>query len=70
NIDQPEIAGQLGERKAGSIIDTGADIVASGNIGCLTQLETHLNRQGSTIRVLHTMQVLRDAIRGRSLGGN
>jgi glycolate oxidase iron-sulfur subunit len=35
--------------------------VATGNIGCMTQLATHLDQQGSSIRVRHTMQVLRDA---------
>ena len=41
---------------------TGAEIVATGNIGCLTQLRVHLARLNSPIRVLHTMQVLRNAM--------
>jgi glycolate oxidase iron-sulfur subunit len=63
NIDQPEIAASLGEQKAKAVIATGADLVATGNIGCLTQLRTQLARLGSPIRVRHTMQVLRDAYR-------
>ncbi len=62
NIDQPEIAASLGEQKARAVIATGASIVASGNIGCLTQLRAHLAKLGSPIRVRHTMQVLRDAL--------
>jgi glycolate oxidase iron-sulfur subunit len=61
NIDQPEIAASLGEQKARAVIATGADLVATGNIGCLTQLRTHLRRLGSRIRVRHTMQIVRDA---------
>ena len=61
NLDQPEIAASLGEQKAKAVRATGAEIVASGNIGCLTQLRAHLARQGSPVRVRHTMQVLRDA---------
>ncbi|MEP6668398.1 MAG: heterodisulfide reductase-related iron-sulfur binding cluster [Chthoniobacter sp.] len=61
NLDQPEIAGSLGEKKARAVIATGAEVVASGNIGCLTQLRVHLAKLGSPIRVRHTMQVLRDA---------
>ncbi len=61
NLDQPEIAASLGEKKARAVIATGAEVVASGNIGCLTQLRMHLARQGSSIRIRHTMQVLRDA---------
>jgi glycolate oxidase iron-sulfur subunit len=61
SLDQPGIAASLGEQKARAVIATGATIVATGNIGCLTQLRTHLDRLGSAIRVRHTMQVLRDA---------
>ena len=63
NLDQPEIAASLGAQKAQTVVETGAEIVASGNIGCLTQLSTQLRRQGSTIQVRHTLQVLRDAYR-------
>jgi glycolate dehydrogenase iron-sulfur subunit len=61
NIDQPEIAASLGEQKARGVMATGATLVATGNIGCLTQLRTHLKHLGSPIRVRHTMQILRDA---------
>ena len=61
NLDQPEIAASLGEQKARAVIATGATVVASGNIGCLTQLRAHLAKLGSPIQVRHTMQVLRDA---------
>jgi glycolate oxidase iron-sulfur subunit len=62
-MDQPEIAASLGEQKARAVIATGADIVASGNIGCLTQLRVHLKKLGADLPVRHTMQVLRDAYR-------
>ena len=62
NLDQPKIATALGEAKARAVAFTGADLVASGNIGCLTQLELHLRRLGSPLRVRHTVQVLRDAM--------
>ncbi|EDY21703.1 protein of unknown function DUF224 cysteine-rich region domain protein [Chthoniobacter flavus Ellin428] len=61
NIDQPEIAASLGKKKAQAVIATRADVVVSGNIGCLTQLRVHLAKLGSPIRIRHTMQVLRDA---------
>ncbi len=64
NIEQPEIAGSLGRQKAQHVIATGADVVASGNIGCMTQLAIHLKQLGSPIEVKHTMQVLRDSYRG------
>jgi glycolate oxidase iron-sulfur subunit len=58
NLDQPEIAARLGADKARAIAGTGATLVATGNIGCLTQLRTHLP---AGIEVQHTVQILRDA---------
>ena len=61
NIDQPETANELGRRKIQHILDTGAEIVASGNIGCLNQLRMHLNDPHP--RILHTIEVLDRAYR-------
>jgi glycolate oxidase iron-sulfur subunit len=65
NLDQPEIAAHLGAEKAKSIAASGADLTATGNIGCITQLRAHL---AGRARVLHTMQTLRDAYRSESSG--
>ena len=65
NLDQPAIATSLGAQKAQAVIATGASVVATGNIGCLTQVRSHLEKLGSAVRVRHTMQVLRDAYLGR-----
>jgi glycolate oxidase iron-sulfur subunit len=59
NLDQPDLASSLGEQKARAVLATGAEVLATGNIGCLTQLRFHLARLGSGVRILHTMQVLR-----------
>ena len=59
NLEHPDIAKALGQRKATAITSTGAQAVATGNIGCLTQLQNHLS-----IPVYHTMQVLDRAYRG------
>jgi glycolate oxidase iron-sulfur subunit len=64
NIEQPELAHQIGERKARNILSTGAQAVATGNIGCLVQLRTHLNSLGGEIPVWHTMEVLERAYNG------
>jgi glycolate oxidase iron-sulfur subunit len=61
NLDQPLIARSLGGQKARAVLGTGAEMVATGNIGCLTQLRAELAKLGSTLPVRHTMQVLRDA---------
>jgi glycolate oxidase iron-sulfur subunit len=64
NLDQPATAASLGAQKANAVVATGADVVASGNIGCLTQLRSHLEKMNSSIRVRDTMQVLRDGYIG------
>jgi len=61
NLDQPAIASALGEKKARAVLATGAEVLATGNIGCLTQLRAHFARLGSALPVRHTIQVLRDA---------
>jgi len=64
NIDQPEIAASLGRQKAAHVRNTAPDLIASGNIGCLTQLRSHLSQdQGPTVPIRHTIQILRDAYR-------
>jgi glycolate oxidase iron-sulfur subunit len=63
NIDQPEIAASLGRKKAEAVVATGAAVLASGNIGCSTQLRMHLSRLDSGVQVWHTVQILRDAYR-------
>ena len=52
NLLQPEIAGRLKARKLGNLRATKADLIAAGNIGCLTQLA------GDTLPVVHTVQLL------------
>ncbi|WP_043337711.1 glycolate oxidase subunit GlcF [Belnapia moabensis] len=52
NLLQPEIAAQLRDRKLGNIERTGADLIAAGNIGCLTQLG------GDRMPVVHTVELL------------
>ena len=67
NVEQPALAGAIGERKANHIIATGADAVAAGNIGCMVQIATHLARQEKPIPVLHTIEVLDRAYRGQGI---
>ncbi|HET9719548.1 MAG TPA: glycolate oxidase subunit GlcF [Solirubrobacteraceae bacterium] len=55
NLEKPEIADALGARKAAALRATGATFIASGNIGCLTQLRRHLDPD---LPVMHTVQIL------------
>ncbi len=52
NMMQPEIAGRLRERKLDNIRRTTPDLIAAGNIGCLTQLA------GAGLPTVHTVELL------------
>lgn len=65
NIEQPETAQVLGERKARNILSTGAQGVVTGNIGCMIQLGKHLAEVDHGLPVLHTLEVLDRAYQGR-----
>jgi glycolate oxidase iron-sulfur subunit len=58
NVEKPDTAAELGERKARNLLATGAELIATGNIGCMTQVQTHLRALGHEIPVMHTFQVL------------
>ncbi len=58
NLEQPELASQLGRRKAENILRTGCEAVAAGNIGCLVQIRTYLHRLGKPLPLYHTLEVL------------
>lgn len=53
NLLQPDMAQALGQRKAAHIDSTDPDIVATGNIGCMTQLSHYLGKP-----VVHTAELL------------
>ncbi len=50
---QPEISGKLKARKVKNIEATKPDLIATGNIGCITQIAT-----GAQIPILHTVELL------------
>jgi len=72
NLEQPHIARQLGRQKAEAILRSGAELVITGNIGCMMQIKHHLAELGqpprpgarALPRVLHTVEVLDLAERG------
>ena len=59
NILQPEIAGKLKARKIANIERVAPDLIAAGNIGCITQIAS-----GTGIPIVHTVQLLNWAYGG------
>lgn len=64
NLLQPKLARALLQRKWAHIKTTGAEIVALGNPGCHAWIEQASREMHSTVRVLHTMEVLEAAFSG------
>jgi glycolate oxidase iron-sulfur subunit len=67
NLVQPDAATALGDRKAQLIAALKADVVATGNPGCVLQLQSSLARQQQKTPVVHTIQLLDASIRGATL---
>jgi glycolate oxidase iron-sulfur subunit len=58
NLTEPEIAGQLLERKLDRIAATGAEVVVTGNPGCILQIRQGLAARGLATRVHHPVELL------------
>ncbi len=53
NILQPELAGELRERKVRNIESVRPDLIAAGNLGCITQIGL-----GTQLPIVHTVELL------------
>jgi glycolate oxidase iron-sulfur subunit len=53
NMLQPEIAARLRDRKVANIAKTAPDLIATGNVGCMTQIG-----QGTRIPIVHTVELI------------
>ena len=50
---QPKIATRLRDRKLANIAKTAPEVIAAGNLGCITQIAS-----GSGVPVVHTVELL------------
>lgn len=65
NLEQPELAKQIGERKARNILSVEPQAVVTGNIGCMNQIKVHLEMLGHPLPIWHTVEVLDLAYSGK-----
>jgi glycolate oxidase iron-sulfur subunit len=65
NVIQPVMANQLLERKLGHIVSTGAEVVATGNPGCLAHMINGIRRQNLGVRLVHPITLLAEAYRAK-----
>ncbi|MFB9233987.1 (Fe-S)-binding protein [Plantactinospora siamensis] len=64
NVLNPGPAAELGDRKARTVLATGADLLVTANPGCLMQVAASVARAGGDIALAHTAQVLDASLRG------
>jgi len=57
-VKYPDISDRMVETKIQQVIDTGADTLLAGDLGCLMNMAGKLQRQGAGIRVRHVAEVL------------
>jgi glycolate oxidase iron-sulfur subunit len=58
NLTQPEMAERLGRRKSQHVLDTGAQAVFTGNVGCLLQIGRHVRAKNPNLWVAHPVDAL------------
>jgi glycolate oxidase iron-sulfur subunit len=64
NLTQPEMATRLLRRKVRHVTSTGAEAVVTANPGCILQIQQGLREAGSTVNVLHLVELLDRAYGG------
>jgi glycolate oxidase iron-sulfur subunit len=68
NVVQPEAARELGDRKAGHVLATGAQAYASANPGCLVQVSQALRRVKQPLPALHPIELVDASIHNVGAG--
>ena len=63
NLLEPDAATQLRDRKVQNILKIDAEVIVSGNPGCLLQLAAGLEAAGRPLRMMHLVEVLDQSIR-------
>jgi len=63
NLIQPEMANQLLDRKLKHVVSTEADVVATGNPGCLAHMANGIRRENLPVRLVHPITLLAEAYR-------
>jgi glycolate oxidase iron-sulfur subunit len=65
---QPELAAELGARKAANVAEARADVVVTSNPGCILQIRAAAQRAGIPTRVAHVVELIDASIAGRDHG--
>ena len=64
NLEHPEMATSLANRKLDNVASTGAPVCATGNVGCAMHLQSQADARGQRIAVVHPVELLHRAVFG------
>ena len=64
NLLEPDTASRLRDRKVQHLVTTNAEVVVSGNPGCLMQIASGLDACGRAMPAMHLVELLDASIRG------
>ena len=67
NITNQDMAQELLERKMNNVAATGAEIIATGNPGCMMQIAKGMRERGLPMEVKHPVELLDEAYRAGGL---
>ncbi len=62
-ITHPELGGRISRDKVEAILETGAQLVATGNPGCMMQIGAGLMMAGAPVDVVHPIELLDESYR-------
>ena len=62
NLEHPEMAADLAERKLKNIESTSAAICVTGNVGCAMHIQSEAEARGRNVQVIHPVELLHRAV--------
>jgi glycolate oxidase iron-sulfur subunit len=62
-ITHPELGGRISDDKVRAIVESEAEVVATGNPGCMMQIGAGLRKVGSDVGVVHPIELLDESYR-------
>ncbi len=61
NVTQPQLASEVLKTKMDEVSETGAEVIATANVGCMLQLRAGIRQRGVKMEVMHVVELLDQA---------
>ncbi len=68
-VKYPEISNQIVADKTRAIVETGADTLIAGDLGCLMNMAGKLSREGRKVKAFHAVEILAGMADGAGICG-